>query len=217
MYPEPRPSTIRLATAADAGPIAAIYAPFCTDSHVTFEVVAPTAADMQQRLVCGLRVYPWLVCETASIIDGYVYASAFRERAAYRWAAEVTVYLAPASRGRGIGRALYTTLLDLLRQQGFYQAHAGITLPNVASVGLHESMGFVPLSHYPNIGFKGAAWLDVGRWSLALRPHEGIPLEPLPISIILGQPGWDAAIAAGERWLQPGRRTQAAGEVDRAP
>lgn len=193
---------IRLANAADATQIAAIYTPFCTHSNVSFELEAPSADEMAQRISKGTQLYPWLVCENDGRVDGYVYASAHRERAAYRWVVDVTAYIGDGKRGQGIGRALYTTLFALLRHQGFYQAYAGITLPNDASVGLHEAMGFQAVSVYRNIGYKAGAWLDVGRWSLTLRSPQIEPAEPLGIMSIIGSAEWDEAIAAGEKLLQ---------------
>lgn len=193
---------IRLANAADAARIAAIYAPFCTHSNVSFELEAPGTDEMAQRITKGTQLYPWLVCERDGIVDGYVYASAHRERAAYRWAVDVTAYIGEGKRGKGIGRALYTTLFALLREQGFYQAYGGITLPNDASVGLHEGMGFVPVSVYRNIGYKAGAWHDVGRWALTLRSPQGVPTEPVRIMSMVGSATWNAAIAAGEKLLR---------------
>jgi phosphinothricin acetyltransferase len=121
------------------------------------------------------------VAEQDGIVSGYAYATEHRSRAAYRWAADVTVYIAPDHQRRGIGRALYGTLFELLVRQRLQVAVAGITLPNDASVGLHEACGFKPVGVYPRIGWKAGAWWDVGWWELELiEPTDGRPPEPGP-------------------------------------
>src|SRR5687767_1173866 len=128
--------TFRLARPDDAAAILAIYAPYCEASTVSFEVVAPTIEQMADRIEKVLARYPWLICELDGRAAGYVYASQHRERAAYRWAVDVAVYVADTCRRRGVGQALYSTLFSMLRAQGYFKALAGITLPNPASVGL---------------------------------------------------------------------------------
>jgi L-amino acid N-acyltransferase YncA len=154
----------------DAAACAAIYAPFVTDSPVSFEERAPDAAAFAQRIERIAAAHPYLVAEEGDGLVGYAYASPYRERAAYRWAADVAVYVAADSRRSGVGRALYETLLALLAGQGVHVACAGITLPNDASVGLHEALGFRPVGVYRRIGFKHGAWRDVGWWQLELAP-----------------------------------------------
>ena len=127
---------IRLATTDDAAAIASIYAPFCTSSIISFEEVAPTPEEMAGRIAKTLTRYPYLVLDDAGTIAGYAYASSHRERAAYRWTVEVTVYVHPEYQRRGVGRALYTALLLLLTRQGFHLAVGGITLPNPVSVNV---------------------------------------------------------------------------------
>ena len=171
---------IRLAEGRDAPEIAAIYRPFCEESCVSFETEAPDAAEMASRIKRIRTRFPWLVCELDQGIAGYAYASAHRERAAYRWAVEVTVYVHADHRGRGIGRSLYTELFNRLREQGFFKAYAGILVPNPASQAFHEAMGFTPVGIYRKIGYKLGAWRDVGWWQLALRPEIDSPAEPRP-------------------------------------
>src|SRR3954471_10624847 len=142
--------SIRMANTGDAAAIAAIYRPHVTDAVTSFEVDPPGAADIAARLQAVLARTPWLVCtDAAGAPIGYAYASPHRDRAAYQWSVDVAVYIHAGHHRRGVGRALYETLFALLRLQGFYVAHAGITLPNAASVGLHESLGFVPVGVYP--------------------------------------------------------------------
>jgi phosphinothricin acetyltransferase len=171
---------IRLANADDAPQIAAIYRPFCLDNCVSFETGAPDAAEMAARVGRINRRYAWLVDDAGGIIRGYAYASPHRERAAYRWAVEVTVYVHESYRGEGVGRALYADLFGRLREQGLYRAYAGILVPNPASQAFHESMGFTLVGIYKKIGYKLGAWRDVGWWQLALRPEDGAPRKPGP-------------------------------------
>lgn len=159
---------IRLATAQDAEQILAIYAPFVTDTAVSFELEPPSAEEMRNRIEETQSRYPWLVWEGERVL-GYAYASSHRARPAYQWSVEVSVYVHPASRRIGVARQLYTDLFGRLRDQGYCNAYAGITLPNEASVGFHESMGFQPVGVYTKIGFKLGKWQDVGWWQLRLR------------------------------------------------
>jgi L-amino acid N-acyltransferase YncA len=165
----------------DAAACAAIYAPHVEGSAVSFEERAPDAAEMAARIERYGGSHVWLVAEPEGQPAGYAYATAFNERPAYRWSTSVSVYVAEAARGRGIGRALYGALFDRLRRRGFRMACAGITLPNAASVGLHESLGFELVGVNREIGWKDGAWHDVGWYQLELAPAgEGPPPEPLP-------------------------------------
>ena len=165
----------------DALGCAAVYGPFVRDTVISLEETAPDAAELSRRIKHISRTHPWLVAEQAGGVCGFAYGSLHRERAAYRWATDVTVYVDPTHHRRGIGRSLYTALFDLLTRQGFHIACAGITLPNHASVGLHESLGFVPVGVYRRIGFKFGAWWDVGWWQRRLiGAGAGPPAEPVP-------------------------------------
>ena len=166
---------IRLATAGDAGPVADIYAPNVAGSIVSFESEPPGADEMRRRIEGTLEGYPWLVCERGGRVLGYAYAGAHGSRAAYRWSVDVSVYVDGEAHRTGVGRALYTSLFAALRVQGFYNAYAGATLPNPASVGLHEAMGFRPVGMYRKVGYKTGAWRDVGWWHLALPPMRPQP------------------------------------------
>jgi L-amino acid N-acyltransferase YncA len=168
--------------ARDAAACAAIYAPFVRETAVSFEEVVPGAEDFAARIARTSATHPWLVCERDGEVAGFAYGAPHRERAAYRWATDVSVYVDPAFHRRGVGRALYEALFERLRAQRFQIACAGITLPNHASVGLHESLGFESVGVYRGIGWKAGAWRDVGWWQLRLLPAEatGPPPEPLP-------------------------------------
>jgi len=172
--------TIRDADPArDAAACAAIYAPHVEGSPVSFEERSPDVAEMAARIGRYGASHAWLVAERGGEVVGYAYATAFNERPAYRWSAGVSVYVAEGARGTGVGRALYEALFERLRERGFRMACAGITLPNEASVGLHESLGFEQTGLNREIGWKEGAWRDVGWFQLELAPAgEGPPPEP---------------------------------------
>jgi len=188
---------IRVARTDDAHHVAAIYRPYVTDAVTSFEMEAPTPADMAKRIEAVLAAAPWLVCtEGGGAPIGFVYASRHHERAAYQWSLDVAVYIHAAHHRRGVGRALYQALFSLLRLQGFYVAHAGITLPNAASVGLHESLGFRPVGVFPAVGWKFGAWRDVGWWRLPLQELVATPAPPLSLAEAQALPAWPAALRA---------------------
>ncbi len=195
--------TIRVAEPTDAPGVAEIYGPIVATSPISFEMAVPTAGEMEGRITAALAFAPWLVCVDGQRVDGYAYASRHRERAAYRFCVDVSVYIREGCRRTGVGRALYTSLLALLRLQGFYAAHAGVTLPNEASVRLHESLGFRPVGVYPRVGFKCGAWHDVGWWQLALRERSDEPFETLSMDVLRRSAQWDEGMAAGGPLLVP--------------
>lgn len=189
---------IRLASPDDAAAVAGIYGPVVAETAISFEIDPPSTDEMAGRIASTLRFAPWLVWVRGGAVVGYAYATRHRERAAYRWAVDVGVYIGRDHRRSGIGRALYRSLFALLRLQGFYVAHAGIALPNAASVGLHESLGFRAVGVYRNVGYKQGAWRDVGWWQLALRDAEGEPSQPRTMDEVQRDPAWSAAMAEGE-------------------
>lgn len=197
-------ATIRLATPHDAAGIQAIYAPVVRETAISFEVEPPTVDDMRQRIVTVVERMPWLVCEHRGEILGYAYASPHRARAAYQWSVDVSVYIHAHARRAGMGQALYRSLLTLLTLQGFYQACAGITLPNPASVGLHESLGFQPVGVYRAVGYKLGAWHDVGWWQLTIRAPALPPEPPADLRTVRDSPAWSAALATGAPFLHRG-------------
>ena len=196
---------IRLAGPGDARAVAAIYAPYVTAASTSFEYAPPDAAEMAARIASTLAFTPYLVLESGGEVLGFAYASKHRERAAYQWSVDVSVYVHDRAHRRGVGRALYESLFALLRLQGFYTAHAGITLPNPASVGLHEALGFRLVGVYRAVGFKRGAWHDVGWWQLPLRERTGTPDPPRSLGEAQRDPEWERALAAGqERILRLG-------------
>lgn len=190
-------ATIRLAQPSDAAAIAAIYAPFCERTTVSFEYAAPSTDDIARRINAVTEQFPWLVLENDEQIAGYAYAGAHRERAAYMWAVDVAVYVDPTHHGRGIGRALYTTLLQVLPLQNYFRAYAGVALPNAASVALHTAMGFTPVGVYHDVGYKFGQWHDVQWYERALQPLQTGPSLPRSVHTITGTADWDQAVQAG--------------------
>jgi L-amino acid N-acyltransferase YncA len=198
-------ASIRIANPRDAAAIAAIYRPYVTDAVTSFEVDPPGVADMAARIEAVLARTPWLVCTGADdAVIGYAYASRHHERAAYQWSVDVAVYIHAGHHRRGVGRLLYEKLFALLRLQGYYVAHGGITLPNAASVGLHESLGFVPVGVYPAVGWKLGAWRDVGWWRLPLQELVPTPAPPLSTAEAQSLPAWGALLPPASRPTTPG-------------
>jgi phosphinothricin acetyltransferase len=194
------PPTIRLATVADAEQVRAIYAPYC-HTPISFETEPPGVEEMRGRLARVLAQYPWLVCEQGGEVLGYVYARQHRERAAYRWSVDTTVYVRQGRQRRGVGRALYTSLLAVLPLQGYFNAYAGVTLPNPASVGLHEAMGFRPVGVYQQVGFKCGKWHDVAWYQRPLQPRPDEPSPPTRLEEVFHTTEWVEALNRGLRLL----------------
>ena len=204
------PPAIRLATEGDAGQVAAIYDPIVRDTIISFETEAPTEDEMRRRISNTLEHFPWLVYERDEKVLGYAYAATHRSRAAYRWCADVSAYVREDGRRTGVGRALYTSLNAVLVLQGYYNAYAGISLPNPASVRLHESVGFRPVGVYREVGYKVGGWHDVGWWQLALRERDAGPAPPVALPAVVGSGEWDAALSSGlnqirEPFHEPGK------------
>jgi L-amino acid N-acyltransferase YncA len=152
---------VRDATTADAEGCWAVYAPYVLASTATFELVPPTVAELAQRITAAQSQHAWLVLEQDGAVVGYAYGGPFKSRSAYRWACEVSVYLAEGHRGRGGGRALYTALLDRLAERGYRTVAAGMTQPNEASAALHRSLGFETVGTFHRVGWKLGGWHDV--------------------------------------------------------
>lgn len=160
---------LRLASLEDSDAILAIYRSYIENSPITFEYDVPSNEEFKHRMAAILSKYPWFVYEVDSKVVGYSYANAFRERKAYDWSLEVSVYIAEKYQRRGIGRKLYLALFKVLKEQGYVNIIGGITLPNEASVKLHESLGFSKVGVFKNIGLKFKQWWDVGFWQLDLQ------------------------------------------------
>lgn len=177
---------IRIARDEDAAAIHAIYAPSVTAGSATFETVLPGVDAMRERLRARLQHYPYLVWDEAGEVLAYAYAGRFRERAAYDWIAETSIYVRADAQRRGIARRLYGTLLAAMRLQGIHQAVGVITLPGTVSVALHESMGFSAAGVWRQAGFKQGQWWDVGVWQKELQPAACPPRPVQPFAGMLG-------------------------------
>jgi phosphinothricin acetyltransferase len=166
--------TIRAATPDDAEAIAAIYGPIVRDTTISFEWEPPTVEEMRARIEKTLATYPWLIAlDEANEVAGYVYAGRHRDPPSYQWSVNTSAYVRSDVRGKGVGKRLYTALIGQLVELGYFRAFAGIALPNVASIALHEGVGFKALGIYEQVGFKHGAWRDVGWWQMSLQ--EGSP------------------------------------------
>jgi len=178
--------SIRAARPEDAAAIAAIYAPYVLTGTVSFETEPPSADTMLQRMGSSEDLYPWLVCtngeEADSSVIAYAYAARFRDRPAYRYVVEASIYVAGPVQGQGVGRVLYGALIDTLRAQGFVQAVAVISLPNEYSVQLHEAVGFQRAGILREMGFKQGRWVDIGFWQCDLNDAGIPPVEPKKFS-----------------------------------
>lgn len=188
---------LRLATRQDAAGIRAIYAPVVRETPISFETVPPTEEEFGARIGKTLTRYPWLVCTAEERLLGYAYAGGHSERAAYQWSVNVSVYVHSRARRIGVGQALYDSLFAVLRLQGFVRAYAGITLPNEASVGFHESFGFTSVGIFRRVGYKMGAWHDVGYWQLTLQSSNGRPSPPRPLPSLSDDGGLHEALSAG--------------------
>ena len=177
---------IRIAHPDDATAIHAIYAPSVTHGVATFETALPGVPAMCERIVARLTQYPWLVWESEGEVLAYAYASRFRERAAYDWIAETSIYVREDAQRRGIARRLYGALLEAMRLQGINQAVGVITLPGETSVRMHESMGFEPAGVWRQSGYKLGHWWDVGVWQKTLQPPPERPVPMTPFAVLRG-------------------------------
>jgi phosphinothricin acetyltransferase len=165
---------VRPADERHASQIADIYDHYIASSHATFEIEPVTTAEMLRRIEAGRTAgYPFLVCEEVSNegiagtgVVGYAYGHQYRPRHAYLHSIEVSVYIKPGNEGRHIGTALYTKLFDEIKSLDFHTIIAGISLPNNASVALHEKFGFTKVAHFHQVGRKFGRWIDVGYWQL---------------------------------------------------
>lgn len=183
---------VRRVRPADADAIAEIYRPYVLESRATFEIDPPSAQDIAVRIAKVEGCYPWLVAiDDDAMVTGYAYAMAFRERPAYRFAVETSIYLAASEHRRGTGAALYGLLLDILTAQGFAHAIGALTLPNPGSVALHRRMGFVETGVYEQVGYKLGQWASVGLFQKSLNPLADAPAEPLLLEQV---PVWKAVL-----------------------
>lgn len=188
---------IRMAEEDDAEGVREIYAPVVRETAISFELEPPSLEEMRERIRLLRSRLPWIVCAEGPEVCGYAYADRFRTRAAYQWSAEVTVYVSTAWRRRGVGQALYTSLLEALRLLGYRSAFAGIALPNPPSVALHEALGFRLAGIFRAAGFKLGRWHDVGWWQLELQALDRPEAAPRTVPEVVGLAEWRSALARG--------------------
>ncbi len=190
---------VRLATVDDAAACAAIYAPYVTDTAVSFELAPPDADEMRVRIARTLERTPWVVVELDGVVRGYAYGTRHRDRAAYDWTVETTVYVDHAYTRRGLGRVAMGALLGILRLQGAHLAVAGITPPNPGSVRLHEALGFERIGLFEAIGWKHDRWHGVEWFRLELGPRGDKPVALVPLPRLVGSPALAAVLDAQGR------------------
>lgn len=176
---------IRFIAPSDIQSILNIYQYYIESTAITFETEVPARRDFSKRVIEISHFYPWLVFDEQNEIKGYAYASPHHQRSAYQWSVDVTVYLSNNSQGKGIGTLLYKKLFELLTEQGFYNAYAGIALPNIKSVRLHEKLDFEKVAEYNRVGYKLGKWWNVGWWELELQKRDEEPKAPVGIQHIL--------------------------------
>lgn len=174
--------TIRAATQNDAAAIARIYAPYVAHSTASFETEPPGSAEIARRMQAAEDTFPWLVCQKGGEVLGYAYASRLGARPGYDWACSASVYIEESARHTGMGRALYTALIKLLRLQGYRSLYALISCPNPGSEGFHQSMGFQHQGHLTHAGYKFGRPLAVAYYALDLLPICENPPRPIPLS-----------------------------------
>lgn len=195
---------IRLASPADAPVVAAIYEPIVRDTSISFEIEPPDAGEIARRISEDMPAYPWFVAADDDAVVGYAYATRHRARPAYRWAVDVSVYVESTQHRRGVGRQLYDTLMEVLTSQGYRNAFAGIALPNPASVGLHESVGFEYVGTFASVGWKHRRWHDVAWWQRSLGTGDGPPGEIRSVDDLdIGAVTQDFGLGPGDGEIRP--------------
>ncbi|OQY95603.1 MAG: hypothetical protein B6D37_05365 [Sphingobacteriales bacterium UTBCD1] len=172
-------SLIRLATPEDAQGILNIYSPYIQNTSFTFETEIPSVSAFAERISDYLKQWPWLVCEINGGIAGYCYGGKYRERTAYQWCVESSIYIHDDFQKHGIGKALYDVLIEILKRQGFRNVYAVINLPNEKSVAFHEGLGFTYFATYEKVGYKLGKWKSVGWWQLSINEYDDEPSPPI--------------------------------------
>ncbi|HEY0194491.1 MAG TPA: GNAT family N-acetyltransferase [Kofleriaceae bacterium] len=173
---------VRAVRAQDFAALAAITNHYIATSSIHFGYAPVTDGELQAQWQAAGARYPWLAAALDGEVVGYAKAGVWRDRTAYQWTTEVGLYVADALRGRGLGRALYAALLDDVQRRGFRSVIAGITLPNPASVRLHEAFGFRHVGIFEDAGWKQGAWHAVGFWQKQLATDASPPAGAPPTS-----------------------------------
>lgn len=165
---------IRQANISDAENILAVYAPYILNTEISFEIKVPTIEEFTKRIESIKSKYPYIVCEVDKRIVGYAYASRHRERAAYEYSADLSIYIAEDYHNKGIGKVLYTQLFKLLENEKVYSVYASVVSQNEFSVSFHKSFGFKEIGTFHNVGYKNNKWLDVICFEKQIKPYETI-------------------------------------------
>jgi len=193
---------IRMATLEDAEAILRIYADYIKNTTVTFEIEVPTVDAFRERMERIMARFPWLVCEINGEIAGYAYASKHGERAAYRWSADLSVYISEKFHRRGIATAFYKALAEILRRQGYFTVYAGVSTPNPKSEAFHTALDFRNLGEFRNVGYKLGQWLGVTWYELSLAAYVPEPAEIIGIDVLLANGGCKDVFEATEKCIQ---------------
>lgn len=182
---------IRMAEESDAEEILKIYSPYITDTAITFEYDIPSLEEFKGRIKKTLKMYPYIVALDDNCIVGYAYASAFKERAAYNWSVETTIYMKQECKGKGLGKKLYLALEDILRRQNIINLNACIAYTFTDDVHLsnsssafHEHFGFKKVAHFSKCGYKFGTWYDMIWMEKMIGEHPETPDQVIPISDI---------------------------------
>ncbi|MCG8306250.1 MAG: N-acetyltransferase family protein [Cytophagales bacterium] len=157
---------IRNVALADAGQICDIYNYYILHTIITFEESEVRETEMRSRIEKTIAKFPWIVYEADSKVIGFAYASEWKSRCAYKHSLETTVYLRKGEEGNGVGSKLYAELIDRLKKMEYHALIGGISLPNEASIRLHEKFGFEKIGQFKEVGYKFGKWIDVGYWEL---------------------------------------------------
>lgn len=173
---------IRAAKPSDAASILEIYSPYILDTAITFETEIPSLENIEHRIITYQESWPWLVYESGGVIAGYAYVTKHRERTAYQWCVESSVYVRDRFQQKGIAKDLYAALFAIVKYQGCRNVYAGITLPNEKSVSFHKKFGFSKIAEYKNIGYKLGKWNTVSWWELQVNDYSDEPKAPVKFS-----------------------------------
>lgn len=175
---------LRIAAIDDAPALLDIYAPYVTDTCISFEDTVPTLSEFESRITNTLLKFPYIVCESDGKPIAYAYAHSYRSRAAYDWGAELSVYVDKNAHHSGIGTALYTALIEILRNMNFQTVYGIVTFPNPKSEKLHEKFGFKNCGIMPKCGYKLGQWVDITNFELEIGTFPSNPPALLTINDI---------------------------------
>lgn len=194
--------TIRLATPADAAGMLDIYKYYVENTAYTFEYEIPSVEEFQSRIIAVIRAFPWLVCEINNRIVGYAYAHKHRDRTAYQWSPESTIYVDRHYHGKGLARILYEALFDILKLQGFFNVYAGVLSTNENSCAFHKALGFEEIGLFRNIGYKHGQWHSNMWFQLYLADHHAEPSVPAAFNEMKDSPVITAILKAANQKLE---------------